>query len=137
MNETRYRSDDSTLEGVQARFERWRRERRRQGPIPSELWEAAAALTSKYTYPEVSKALRVNYNDLMRRAEALEAPRGSAEAAEPSFVEVDLRAVGSSEDGEFVLEWEGLCGGKLRIRVRGKSEVDVASVVGALGALGR
>jgi hypothetical protein len=137
MNGTGFRSDHSTLEGVQARFERWRRERRRQGPIPGELWEAAAALTSEHTYLEVSKALRVNYNDLKRRSEILQGQRCTAEAAEPAFVEVDLRAEGSSGEGEFVLEWEGLCGGKLRIRVRGKSEVDVASVVGALGALGR
>jgi hypothetical protein len=126
-----------TLERVQAGFEQWRRGRDRRGPIPVELWHAAAELTSRHTYQEVSKALRVNSNDLKRRAVALQKDRVAAEASASPFVEADLLAMGNGAGGEFVLEWEGLCGGKMRIRVRGKSEVDVVGVVGALGAWGR
>jgi hypothetical protein len=126
-----------TLEGVQARFEQWRRGRDRRGPIPGELWEAAAALTSQHTYQEVSKALGLNHSDLKRRALALQKDRVEGEAFARGFVEVDLHGMGTGVGGEFVLEWEGLCGGKLRIRVRGKSEVDVVGVVESLGAWGR
>jgi hypothetical protein len=126
--------ENDTLKSVQGRFEQWRRGRDRLGPIPAELWEAAAALTQRHTYLEVSKALRLNYNDLKRRARGFEEHHEPAERCDSGFVEVDLRAMGNGGGGEFVLEWEGVCGGRLKIQVRGKSEVDVASVVGALGA---
>jgi len=126
-----------TLEEVQARFEQWRRERRRLGPIPAELWAAAAGLTSQHTYLEVSKALRLNYNTLKERAQGLREQGIEAAALESPFVEVEVRGTGSGGEGVFDLEWEGVDGGKLRIRVRGKSWVDAASVVGALGVCGR
>ena len=128
--------EQTTLKGVQARFEQWRQRRERLGPIPEELWAAAAELTRNHTYLEVSRALRLNYNDLKKRARALPVRRGHGEKAGSRFVQVDLCGLDPA-GGQFVLEWEGEHGGKLRVQVRGKSDVDVAGVVCALGAWAR
>lgn len=126
-----------TLKSVRERFEQWRKQRERLGPIPADLWAAAAELTKRHTYLEVSKALRVNYNDLKKRARAMQENRVQGEPSHNGFVEVDLVGMGNCAGAEFDLQWEGLCGERLRIQVRGKSEVDVAGVVRALGEWGR
>ncbi len=57
-----------TLEAVQELFDRWRKDKRGRDPIPDALWEAAVLLSAKHSINEISKQLRLNYNDLKARA---------------------------------------------------------------------
>ena len=56
-----------TLELIRNQFETWRKRRRRRSPIPEPLWQAAVGLCRERSIYEVSRTLRLNYNDLKDR----------------------------------------------------------------------
>lgn len=56
-----------TLEEVRHRFETWRRGKKHGSRIPKSLWKAAVEVCAEHGVFRVSKALRVNYNDLKQR----------------------------------------------------------------------
>ena len=58
------------LEEVRDQFEHWRRSREKRSVIPDALWQAAILLFPKYSFCQISKALRLNYTDLKHRVEA-------------------------------------------------------------------
>jgi len=55
------------LEEVSKRFETWRRGKKHGSRIPKSLWKAAVEVCAEHGVFRVSKALRVNYNDLKQR----------------------------------------------------------------------
>jgi hypothetical protein len=52
------------LEEVRGRFETWRSGKKAGSPIPKSIWEAAVCQCHAHTILEVSRTLRLNYNDL-------------------------------------------------------------------------
>ena len=55
------RAMPARLEGVQRRFERWRRKRKKaKARIPDPLWDAAVALAETYGVHRTSKALSLD-----------------------------------------------------------------------------
>ena len=58
-----------TLEEVRGRFETWRSRKKPGSPIPKALWEAAVSQCRTHSILEVSRSLRLNYNDLKSRAQ--------------------------------------------------------------------
>ena len=106
-----------TLEEVRGRFETWRRCKKAGSPIPKCLWEAAVSQCHAHTILEVSRTLRLNYNDLKSRVQegkkkALPSTVGSME-----FVELDLE--GESRPPECIVEMEAANGAKLRLHYLG------------------
>ena len=59
-----------TLDRVREQFEHWRRTRKKRGAIPEVLWEAAVSLHPEYSLCQISKVLRLGYNDLKHRVQA-------------------------------------------------------------------
>ena len=57
------------LEVVRRRFERWRGGRKRGARIPAELWQAAVSLSPRYTVNQISRALRLGYEDVRSHVE--------------------------------------------------------------------
>ena len=57
------------LEEVRRLFERWRGGRKRGARIPAELWQAAAALFPRCSVHQISRALRLGYEDVRNRVE--------------------------------------------------------------------
>lgn len=57
-----------TLEEVHQLFEQWRSQKRRRDPIPTALWKAAVALSTKHSINEISRQLRLSYTELKARA---------------------------------------------------------------------
>jgi hypothetical protein len=57
------------LEGVQRRFERWRRTRRGHARIPDELWAAAVKAAGRHGLHRTVRALRLDYYSLKERVE--------------------------------------------------------------------
>jgi len=54
-----------------SRVEAWRRTRtRRTGAMPEELWREAAALAARHGVYRISQALRLNFENLKKRASA-------------------------------------------------------------------
>jgi hypothetical protein len=72
------RNVQPTLEAVQELFDRWRKDKRGRDPIPEALWEAAILLSTKHSINEISKQLRLNYNDLKTRAKGRHVPDSTA-----------------------------------------------------------
>jgi|SRR5271157_3644430 len=62
--------DIPSLEEVRGLFEGWRKEKKGRDPIPTELWEAAAALAGRHSIHEIARHLRLNHNTLKARVEA-------------------------------------------------------------------
>jgi len=106
-----------TLEEVRVRFETWRSRKKAGSPIPKALWEAAVSQCHAHSILEVSRSLRLNYNDLKSRVhepkkKALPSTRGCME-----FVEVGLE--GLPKPPECIVEMEAVNGAKLRMHYLG------------------
>jgi hypothetical protein len=106
------------LEVVLTQFEAWRKSRRCRTRIPEVLWKAAADLCREHSILEVSRALRLNYNDLRNRVQS-NRDRGVAIGREPDvgFVKLDLGAPIISSG--CLVEREAANGSKMRMSFRG------------------
>jgi hypothetical protein len=116
------------LQQLRERIERWRRTRRKHGPMPSDLWDEAAALARSLGVCPVSRALRVGYESLQQRAAAA---RPSPAPSRGEFVElsgaqfVGMAAPGSSASIEVI----AADGARLAIRLPADLALDVAALV--------
>ena len=114
----------ASLERLRRRFESWRQVREKGTRIPEELWQAAREEASRLGVNRVSRALRLNYNDLRKR---LRSPVRSvvSEPEAPSFIEMALHR--DAAEGECVVEVESPDGSRMKLRFRGKPAMDVVS----------
>jgi hypothetical protein len=58
---------EGDLEQVRERFENWRENRKRGTRIPADLWQAAVSLYPCYSVNQISKTLRLGYEDVLSR----------------------------------------------------------------------
>jgi hypothetical protein len=107
-----------SLEVIRNQFEAWRKRRHCRSGIPEALWQAAADLCREHSVWEVSRALRLNYNDLKRRVHRSR-DRGLAVGNRPDlgFVKLDLGA--PIAPPECLVEMEAPNGAKMRMSLRG------------------
>ena len=132
------------LEQVRADLEAWRGRRCKGDRIPEGLWGRASRAVRQYGLNPVSRALRLDYYELKRRAgrSACAGHTDRCEAARPSapaFVEVSAGSAGEEQRTEAgvgcVVELEKGNGTRLRICVREAATVDWGKVKEAfLGA---
>lgn len=136
MSRRKQPSSGDTLEGVEQRFESWRKSRKGRAPIPEELWRAAAELSSAYTVGKISKALRLDYSALKKHVLSAgcsdELQRQGPACG--GFVEIDWSA--RAANGECVVELEDP-GAKLKVLLRGNSNFDVAGLARMFWRKGR
>jgi hypothetical protein len=57
------------LEELKNRFDQWRQNRLKKGPIPEELWEAAIELSKDVPIYRISRVTRLEYSALKRKVE--------------------------------------------------------------------
>jgi hypothetical protein len=142
MGTRKSRALPARLEGVQRRFERWRRTRTIPARIPEPLWAAAVKVAGTCRLSQIAKALRVNYTALKERVErravvVSEASEGGAAdqrrprvrggaRSVPAFLELapPLR-VGSCQ---CTLELEDDSGAKMRVHLQGTETPDLAAL---------
>jgi len=74
------------LDWLQEELGRWRERQSGRTRLPKELWRSATELARKLGVSQVSRQLRLSYNDLRRRVE--EGAEGTARGKEPAFVEL-------------------------------------------------
>jgi hypothetical protein len=123
------------LAEVRAELEAWRGQRRKGDRIPEEVWRRAARAVRQYGLNAVSRALRLDYYQLKRRADRCEGERTRS----PVFVELSAGTAGEGQRTEVgagcVVELEKGNGTRLRICVREAATVDWGKVKEAfLGA---
>ncbi len=111
------------LEEVREQFEHWRRSREKRSVIPDALWQAAILLFPKYSFCQISKALRLNYTDLKHRVEAHRSTFEQSAVPEPAFVELGLR--GPIRPAECIVEMEDQKGAKMRMHFKGEAGLDL------------
>jgi hypothetical protein len=66
---------------VRQRFEDWRAAQTRKGPLPKELWQAAAALGRQFPLTLVARACRLNASQLRQVARAQPQPSPQPQGA--------------------------------------------------------
>jgi hypothetical protein len=106
-----------TLEEVRGRFETWRSRKKAGSSIPKALWEAAVSQCQNHSILEVSRSLRLNYNDLKSRVQELRKKALPSTGGSMEFVEFDLE--GLSKPPECIVEIEAANGAKLRLHYLG------------------
>jgi len=103
------------LEAVRKRFQIWRKNRSAGHRIPDALWGAAIELCRDHSVSKVSRALRLDYYDLRKRAhKAKDASLGS----DLGFVKLDLGAPLISPP-EWRVEMEARNGAKMTLSLKG------------------
>ena len=114
----------SPLESVRYQFARWRENKRTpRDPIPEYLWKAASRLNNDYPISQISKALRLNHTDLKNRISGQKSTRRKKKPSSPLFVELDC--LHSSAAAECIVEMEDAFGSKMRMRFKGKADLDL------------
>ncbi len=116
------------LEGVQRRFEHWRRTRKVFSRVPEPLWAAAVKMAGTWGISHTAKTLRVNYNVLKKRVDhqATTAPSGPEENAVATFLE--LAPPTRTGSCQCTLELENASGAKMRVHVEGVAPPDLAAL---------
>jgi len=117
MKVTDLSSKHPTLKEVQEQFETWRKTREKRTAIPDILWEAAVSLTPRYSLYQISKALRLNYNDLKCRLETSQSILPLSSEKAHAFIDLGLKA--PMLPAECIVEMENQNGGKMRICFKG------------------
>ena len=116
-------SKKPSLEEIREQFETWRKTRKKRTPIPDVLWEAAVSLSPRYSLCQISKALRLNYNDLKFRIETLHSSLESSPVTDPAFMELGLKA--PLIPAECMVEMEDRNGSKMRMYFKGDTGLDL------------
>jgi hypothetical protein len=141
------------LEGVQRRFERWRRKRKARTRIPEPLWAAAVKAAGRYGIHRTAKVLLLDYYALKRRVEeqpaavrrdtgravgtgrgggrregptAIATEKAATEDAAATFFELPAAAWRAS--GECTVEWEDGSGAVMRVHIKGFAAPDLAAL---------
>ena len=111
-----------TLEKAQGQFAIWRKTRKKRGSIPEKLWNVAISLAETYTVHQISKGLHLNHTALKDRVEA-RSVMPSGEPNRPTFIELPPMA-----SGEVSLELENKAGGKMKIHLKGHTDINLATL---------
>jgi hypothetical protein len=107
-----------TLEVVRNQFEAWRKRKHRGRRIPAALWQAAVELCGDHSVWEVSRALRLSYNDLKNHVhKTRDIGLGTRQGPDFGFVKLDLGA--PITPSECLVEMEAPSGAKMRMSFKG------------------
>jgi hypothetical protein len=128
MDSGQIRGTGGQLARAEVRFDRWRRGRKRRGPIPDELWKMAGEAALVHGVHVTARRLRLNATSLKQQMERLGQSRGSDKPA--CFVQLPL--VGPVSVPECILEAEGRDGIKLRIHLKAAATAHAVALGGLL-----
>ncbi len=112
---------ERTLDQVREEFEHWRRTREKKGVIPKSLWDAAVSLHADYSLCQISRVLRVGYNDLKSRVQARKSNFTSHSDA--SFIELGISD--SLYSAGCIVEMRDQNGASMRMYFKGEVGVDL------------
>ncbi|MDP6719649.1 MAG: hypothetical protein QGF59_13400 [Pirellulaceae bacterium] len=119
MSGRRRRDIPAALARGRARFQAWRRTRRRGSRIPDSLWKLAVKLAGAYGVSRAASALKVEYYALKKRVESQNL---RARSAAPACVEISPSPLVTS--GECIVELEDGAGASMRVHLKGYDAPD-------------
>jgi len=111
-----------TLEKAQSQFAIWRKTQKKRGSIPEKLWNVAISLAETYTVHQISKGLHLNHTAVKDRVEARRV-MPSGKPNQPTFIELPPMA-----SCEISLELENKAGGKMKIHLKGHTDINLATL---------
>lgn len=136
MSEENIPALPSPLESVRYQFEKWRESRKSlREPIPESLWTAAISLCDQYSINRVSKVLHLSYTTLKGRIQGLKPLSRKKRLSSPSFIELDWRSGFAAS--ECMIEMEDAHGSKMRMRFKGRADLDLLELGKAFWAKGK
>lgn len=134
MGRPKTRLTDRRIEPLRRQLEQWRGTHPKRRALPEPLWQQAVALAQEHGVYAASRALRLSYESLRRRAEAEGSSSSGAKCSEltrATFVELGASRVSVAPSSEgAVVEVTGSSGQRLTVRLRG-GELDVAQLLWA------
>jgi hypothetical protein len=136
MQRETVRTEEARIVEIRRRLDSWRGAGRGRR-IPEALWTAAAELARGFGVNPISRALRLNYYSLKRRAEQKAPPkpaRKTAKAPSPRFVEVEIPS-GAAPVAGCELEIVGHSGSRLTVRLARVDASEVATIARGLWSL--
>jgi hypothetical protein len=134
----RTKGSAASIDAVRQRIEHWRETRAKRSPMPKELWDAAVGVAREHGLWAVSRALRLNYDNLKKRVDgALSADAGAGVVESASFVELTGAQLIGCGRAAIVLELSDADGSKLTIRVEGREALDMQALADAFWRRGR
>lgn len=122
------------IEQIRDQLEDWRRTRPKRSPIPNSIWQAATVLAAEHGVHRVAKALRLNYPDLKRRAQAVAPAALPAKISRPTFIELACDPSLVPATAPCVVELENAAGVKMKISLPQAGGVDLVALVAAFGS---
>ena len=126
----------SPLESVRYQFEQWRRTRKnRRERVPENLWSAAVGLRKQYSVNQISRALRLNYSDLKKRISEENVYSKRKRISVSDFVELDWQSGFCAS--ECLIEMEDAYGSKMRMRFKGRADLDLLELGKAFWSKGK
>lgn len=127
----RTRNFESTMTNevnVQARFDQWRKTRKKREAIPDELWSAAVKLAEELSVFKVAKSLRLNYASLKKRVNQLP-PRVHTENQASSFIEIPVMSAGNAQ--QYRVDIHRSDGSLMQIRLPHGEGTQLSALIGA------
>jgi hypothetical protein len=114
-----------SLAQLAARIEAWRNDPQKPKRMPEALWQAAAELSKHSSLGHISKALRLDYTALKKRANAQNKKAIPAvKSQQPlKFIEVGIEKTSSIP--ECTIEMENSTGAKMKIHLSGRTDLDL------------
>lgn len=117
-----------TAESVHARFEQWRKTRRKREAIPDTLWSAAIGLTEQHGIHQVAKLLKLNYAGLKQRAN-IPSPLIRSHIKTSSFIEIP--SMPTSNVGHCRVSIKRADGSQMQIQLTQAGAAELSSLVHA------
>jgi hypothetical protein len=128
MNTNKTHDLPTRLEGVRARFQRWRRAQSVRARIPDSLWAAAVEMARNYGICQTSRALRVNYYALKKRVEQESATAPGLPGGGTVATFLELARPASVGCCECTWELEDAGGAKMRVHLKGFQTPDLVAL---------
>ena len=106
-----------SLEQVREQFDAWRKNKKSGSRIPMKLWRAAIDVSCQHSILEVSRELKLNFNDLKSRVQEAEEDRAYDPIRHAGFVEIPLCL--PKDDSQWLVEMERPDGAKMKMHLGG------------------
>lgn len=134
MGEPRKEPSEEVLAELRRQIHEWRERRKLPGPMPEEIWNAAAALAREFGVCPMAKALSLDYSALRKRAEKRPSKAG---LVKPTFVQLPATLVPEPSPAGTTIEISARDGSRMRIHLEVGRGTDAAGIVAAfLGSRG-
>ena len=122
MPQKKHPIPSQSLSEVKEQFKNWRKTRKSPRPIPEKLWAAAVSLAANHSISQISKELALDYATLKKRV-TVKKKDTPAKKRPPSFIELNLEPPAAVS--ECIVEMQDILGAKMRMHLRGKTDVDL------------